>query len=186
MQEITDEQLIGNYVAGDEGALRTLIERYINPIYGFVRRYVGSDGDAEDITQDIFVSAWKNFKKFDQSKKFNPWIYAIAKNASLNWIKKKRPALFSGFEREEGEDVFENLLVDHAPLPNEIFSRTDIGRQLSLAIGRMRPEYQTVLSLRYADDLTFQEIATSLGESLDTVKSWHRRALAHLKKRLSP
>jgi RNA polymerase sigma-70 factor (ECF subfamily) len=200
----TDEQLIEKYLAGDDEALRSLIERYLKPIHNFIYRYVGSDGDAEDLTQETFVSAWKNLKKpvlslskgFDPQKgKFKTWIFAIAKNTSLNWIKKKKPDLFSAFsaksgfasgeENENGENALIESIADPSPLPDELFHRADLALKLSAAIKKLNPNHQTVLLLRYNDHFTFREIAESLGEPLHTIKSRHRRALITLKRLLT-
>jgi RNA polymerase sigma-70 factor (ECF subfamily) len=177
----TDEQLIAEYLKGDEHALRSLIERYLRPIYNFVYRYTGEQSHAEEITQDVFVNVWRNINRFDPDKKFKTWLFAIAKNTSLNWIKKKRPINFSRFENEEGDNVFLESTADPSPLPSELFERADLSRKLSEAMGRLSPNYKAVLILHYNEHMTFQEIAESIGESINTVKSRHRRALTQLK-----
>ena len=181
----TDEQLVEAYVAGDGEALRSLIDRYIKPIYAFVHRYIGRDGDAEDVTQDVFVSAWKSIGRFDRQKKFKTWIFAIAKNASLTWIKKKRPALFSELENECGADMLAASVPDSSPLPDELFACADLAGNLRAAMETLNPNYRAVLFLRYNDHFTFREISESLHEPLHTVKSRHRRALSMLKKLLT-
>lgn len=74
------------------------------------------------------------------------------------------------------------MFSDTTPLPQEIFEKQEIIRSLKSVISRLFPKYQTVLSLRYNNDLTFREIAETLGEPLHTVKSRHRRGLIMLKK----
>lgn len=184
MELRTDETLIGAYLEGDEEALRTLIGRYVGPVFRFIHRYLGDEDDAKDITQDVFVNAWKHLKRFDRTKKFKTWIFTIAKNASLNLLKKKRPSLFSELEDEEGNLGLEETLADPAPLPEELFARADLVLQLSLALQKLHPEHRTVLLMHYQDQLTFQEIGEFLGEPLHTVKSRHRRALLALRKLL--
>lgn len=178
----TDKQLISNYLAGDEKSLEVLIKRYLKPIYSFVYRYVGNSQDAEDITQEVFVKIWRNLKKFDQNKSFKTWIFSIAKNTSIDWLKKKKAMPFSNFENEEGKNVLIETLTDPAPLPNEIFERAGIAKMLNTAMDQLTPKYRMVLFLRYNDHFNFREIAEALGEPLNTVKSRHRRALILLKK----
>ena len=84
-----EEQLVRDYLKGDENSLEILIGQYLKPIYSFIYRYVGNASEAEDITQEVFVRVWKNLKKFDQNKKFKTWIFGIAKNASIDWLRKK-------------------------------------------------------------------------------------------------
>ncbi len=177
----TDEQLVAEYLDGNEAALHTIIERYLRPIYGFVYRYVGSSGDAEDITQDVFVSVWRNIRKFDRAKKFKTWIFAIAKNASLNWLSKKKPRSFSEFEDEGGDNPLLESAADTAPLPDKIFERSDFTDKLTEAINKLHPKYREVLLLHYNSGFTFQEIAELSKEPLNTVKSRHRRALVLLR-----
>ncbi len=90
MKTYTDEQLVTNYLKGDEESLEILIKRYLRPIYSFTFRFVGDSEIVEDITQEVFVKVWRNLKKFDKNKKFKTWIFTIAKNACLDWQKKKK------------------------------------------------------------------------------------------------
>ncbi|MBI5220967.1 MAG: RNA polymerase sigma factor [Candidatus Liptonbacteria bacterium] len=181
---MTDEQLVQAYLAGEEGALEALWGRYLKPIYNFVARYIGSTGDAEDITQDIFLNTWRNLRKFDPQRKFKAWIFTIAKNTALNWIKKKKPALFSEFEDAEGQSGLLDTLADPAPLPDELFARADLAVRLTAAIARLRPNYRAVLLLRYRAQLTLEEIAETLGEPVNTIKSRHHRGLKLLREQL--
>jgi len=193
--EYSDNKLIGGYLAGDERALELLIQRYLKPVYGFVYRYAGNAQDAEDITQEVFLRVWRNLKRFDGEKSFKTWIFSIAKNASLDFIKKKKTLAFSDFsarggsafggENEDGSNSLIDTLRDFSPLPLQLSELSEIRRVLENAKEKLLPKYSMVLSLRYNDDLTFREIAESLGEPLHTVKSRNRRALAKLLKILS-
>ncbi len=186
MQDHTDSQLITKYLAGDEESLEVLVKRYLKPIYSFVYRYIGSEQEAEDVTQEVFVKVWRNLKKFNQNKKFKTWIFSIAKNTSIDWLKKKKAIPFSNLENEEGENLLIETLADPSPLPNEneIFERVSIAETLNTAMNQLNPKYRMVLFLRYNDHFTFREIAESLGESLHTIKSRHRWALIQLRKLL--
>jgi len=181
----SDQKLITDYLRGDEKSLEILIRRYLKPIYSFVYRYVGDEQETEDITQEVFVKMWRNLKKFDKNKKFQTWIFSIAKNASLGFLKKKKTTPFSSFENEEGENPLPEIVADSAPLPDKLFERADVEEMLNTAMKQLVPQYRIVLFLRYNDHFTFREIAETLGEPLHTVKSRHRRAIVRLKKLLS-
>ena len=177
-----EKQLITDYLDGNQEALEILIRQYLKPIYSFISRYVGSGQEAEDITQEVFVRVWRNLKKFDQNKSFKTWIFSVAKNASLDFLKKKKAIPFSEFDTEEGENRLTDTLADPSPLPLELLEKAGMAKILNVAMEKLSPQYRMVLFLRYNDHFNFREIAESLGESLNTVKSRHRRALIKLKK----
>ena len=185
MQDRSDSQLIADYLAGDEKSLEVLFGRYLKPIYSFAYRYVGGGQDAEDITQEAFVKVWRNLKKFDQSKSFKTWIFSIAKNTAIDFLKKKKSIPFSEFKNEEGENMLTETLADPSPLPNKLLERSSITQMINSAIEKLSPKYRMVLFLRYNDHFNFREIAESLGEPLYTITSRHRRALIQLKKILT-
>ena len=171
----TDAELAVAARSGDDGALRALFERYLRPVHSFVTRFVGSADDADDITQQTFVNAWKNLHRYDASRKFSTWLFAIAQNASLNWLKKKRPVALTA-EHEE-------TLADTAALPDELALQAELIRAARRGMMRLSPAAQAVITLRQ-DGFTFKDIAVRLGEPLDTVKSRHRRAIADLRELL--
>ena len=127
-----DAQLIINYLAGDEKSLEILIKRYLKPIYSFVYRYVNNSQDTEDITQEVFVKAWRNLKKFNQQKSFKTWIFSIAKNTSVDHLRKKRAVTFSNFENQEGKNLLAETWADPAP------NRVPHGGRHSLSFVRAR------------------------------------------------
>lgn len=184
---MNDEDLVIAYRKGDEKALKALIERYLRPIFGFVYSMVGTKGDAEDITQDVMVSAWRHLDSFDTDRKFRTWIYAIAKNASFNWIKKKKPLVFSslayGTDQDESEHITEAIPSEDPPLESRYDEamRNDSVRE---AIRNLNPIYSVVLLLYYIEGFTLQEIATMHDIPINTVKSRHRRALEQIKEHL--
>lgn len=169
----TDEQLVFNYLKGDEKSLETLIKRYLKPIYSFAFRFIGNRQEAEDITQEIFVKVWQNLKKFDKKKSFKNWIFTIAKNTCLDWQKKKKTLpLFETIKNSISFSI-ENL------------EKKEVIFNFQKAVENLSPKYRQILLLRYNDDLTFRQIAEILKESINTLKSRHRRAINLLKKFLS-
>ena len=180
----SDQQLIANYLTGNEEALETLIKRYLKSVYNFTYRYTGNQEESEDITQKVFVKVWRNLRKFDQSKNFKSWIFSIAKNTSIDWLRKKKAIPFSSFENEKGENVLIRVLADSAPLPDKLFERASIAETLNATINQLAPKYRRLFSLRYNGGLTFRKIAVILGKPVNTIKSQHRRALISLKKLL--
>jgi RNA polymerase sigma-70 factor, ECF subfamily len=172
----TDAQLVELYFAGDEQAYEMLIQRHLSSVYGFVFHFTGGAQDIEDITQDIFLKAWKNLKRFDRTKNFKTWIFEIAKNTAIDFVRKKSLIPLSAIEDEEGDSILESL-PDPLPLPDELFVRNDLGEILSCILEKLSFSY-------YIEQLSFQEIATLLDKPVSTVKSQHRRALSLLRREL--
>ncbi|PIU01892.1 hypothetical protein COT68_00780 [bacterium (Candidatus Torokbacteria) CG09_land_8_20_14_0_10_42_11] len=193
MPEISDQKLISLYLAGDEKSLEILFNRYLKMIYSFIYRYVGDQEAAEDVAQEVFVKVWKNLKKFNprknrfanfklrRQKNFKTWLFKIAKNASIDFLRKKKIIPFSSFDNEDG-NALTDTLADPAPLPDALLERQDLANLLTRALAKISFKYRAVLLLRYNNHFTFREIAESLGEPLNTIKSRHRRALIILKK----
>jgi RNA polymerase sigma-70 factor, ECF subfamily len=180
-ETLTDKDLIQQYLKGDSGALEILIARYLKLIYSFVYKNVGNPADAEDITQEVFVKVWKNIRKFDQSKNFKPWIFQIAKNSSIDFLRKKKSIPFSRFENEKGQ----NPLVENiAAAPLNIIEKLSDKRTLSAAMQSLTDKEQKIINLRHNDGLSFKEIAETFQESINTVKSRYRRTLVNLKKNI--
>jgi len=185
MNNRKDEELIACYFKGDEQSLEILIARYLKPIYGFAYHYVNNIKDAEDISQDVFVKVWRNLKKFNREKRFKAWIFKIAKNTCLDFLKKKKAIVFSAFEIEAGKNLLAETIMDTAPNPGEIVLQKESESVLQAAVQKLAPQYAQVFSLRYNEDYTFKMIAKLLKEPLNTVKSRYLRAIGMLRDTLA-
>ena len=177
-----ENQLVNESLQGKDASFAELVKLHLSGVYKFAYRYVRDPADAEDIAQETFVRAWKNLDKFDTSRNLKTWLFTITKNASLDLLKKKKPLAFSKITEAEHElESFLAPYVASGELPDvavdQKFLKTDIDRALS----KLPAAYRAVLALRYNEHLKFREIAETLGEPIDTVKSKHRRGLALLR-----
>ncbi len=179
---ITDNEIIDNYLNGDEESLKVLIDRYLNPIYNFTYRICNNTEIADDITQEVFVKVWKNLKKYNPEQSFKIWIFSIAKNTTIDWLRKRKNLVISDFDSDDGSNYLENTTSNNDPLPDELAILNENKKILSEKILKLSPIYQTILSLRYTEDFSFREISEILQKPIDTVKSHHRRALIELRK----
>ena len=181
-----DLVLIERCLLDDEEAFRMLMNKYSRPVYNLALQYVRTVDPAEDIVQETFFKVWRNLRKFDAQKRFSPWLFELARNTALDYIKKRKIPVFSDFDTDLEEDsrTFEENIPDPEPLPPEIFEQALIQARLQSALENIKPDERTVLLLHYKEDLTFEEIASVMGKPMNTVKSWHRRALIDLRKRL--
>ena len=181
-QEIQD--LIRAYREGDSHALNQLIERHTRLVYSFSYRLIGSAEGAQDVTQETFIKAWKNLKRYDEKQSFATWILSIARNTSIDWLRKRKSLVFSDMERDDAEDTrdsFEQRIPDELPLPHEVFEMNELGDTLDDALKQISLDRRTIILLRHREGLAFEEIAVIVGKPLNTVKSQYRRALKTLR-----
>ena len=184
MQE-TDEELIKLYKDGDETVLKELIDRYVSSLYNFVRR-LGARGESNDIVQEIFIKVWKNLGRFDSAKaSFKTWIFTIARNATTDFLRKKKSSLFADMQHND-EDInsFEENIPDEQILPEIALQKLADKELLNSILNKLRPNYVEILTLHYQEEMSFEEIGKILNKPLNTVKSQHRRAIIELRKML--
>lgn len=181
MEISTENRIIEKILSGDEEAFAETVKIYLNQIYNFVFHLVGDRDAAEDLAQETFVKTWKNLKHFDQKRSFKTWIFTIAKNTALDWLKKKKEIPFSKFTDEEGESWLENV-ADENILPDEIIAQGDLAEDLEKILEKIPIHYRAILLLHYKEDFTLHEIAEILSEPYNTIKSRHQRGLKQLKK----
>ena len=179
-----DLSLIEAYLAHEPRAFEHLVERYSTPIYNFVYRLCGNSDEAYDITQEIFVKVWKNIKKYNKKNKFSTWIYSIARNTTIDWLRKKHAVLFSQLNSSTDDEAesFENNLIDTEPLAPELFARQELSLVLQKALEQLTLDQRTVITLRHINELSFKEIADILSLSINTVQSQYRRGIIQLRK----
>jgi RNA polymerase sigma-70 factor (ECF subfamily) len=188
----TDEEIIISYKNGDREAFKSLINRYATPLYNFVIRMTNRN-DAPDIVQEIFIKVWKNIEHFNPLKAgFKTWIFTIARNATIDFLRKKKSLLFSdmpvrrGREKDNDEDI--NYFTENIPsedlLPDEALQKLQDKKILNDILKKLSQSYREVLVLHYQEEMTFEEIGKILDKPLNTVKSQHRRAILELRKML--
>lgn len=181
LMERTDEQLVIDYREGANDAFQTLLARHVAGIYNFTYRLVGNRMEAEDITQETSIKAWKNIDKFNVHEKWKTWIFAIARNTAIDHLRKKRSLTFSDTELADGGNPAIDNQEDTEPLPDKLAMQIEDKALLDTALNQLSPLYREVLYLYYYEDMTLQEIATLLAKPIDTVKSQHRRGMKLLR-----
>jgi RNA polymerase sigma-70 factor, ECF subfamily len=178
--DCSDNNLIENFLAGNDSAFSELVKKYLKPVYNFLCHFVSDREALDDITQETFIKAWKNIKKFDQSRNFKVWIFSIAKNTAFDYLKKKKTIPFSNFIDDEGNNKLENV-GDDSILTPEILIRADSAKILEEKLKEIPDIYRVILIMHYKEDFSLQEIAKILGKPYNTIKSQHQRALGKLR-----
>jgi len=181
MNNYSDEQLVAVYLKGDKEALNLLIKRYLTPIFNYALGFVKDAATAEDMAQEVFVKVWRKIKKFDKKYKFKSWLYVIAKNTCLDYLKKNKTVNFSELNQADDGLLFEELIKANSPMPDEEFAVETEAKEINSVIDKLPNKYQEVVKLHYQGGYNFREIAEILKESIETVKSRNRRALIYLK-----
>jgi RNA polymerase sigma-70 factor (ECF subfamily) len=156
-----DRELAEKFRLGDRSAFDALVRRHQKGVWRIVRRYVKRDADAADVTQQVFVRAFKALGGFRGAATVRSWLYRIAINCSLSWIRDHR--------RETPTEIAEDSLTEMPVAPGRIASDQDSVR-LRAAIAQLPPKQRMVLELRVFDDLSFKEVAELADCSENTAK----------------
>lgn len=158
---------------GDEDAFGELVKMYYQRIYGLLYGIVGNADDAKEIAQQAWVKAWSKLHTFKQDAEFFTWVYRIASNAGLDFLRHRARRREQSFP--EGGDGFGNAQPDLAAServrPDREAERAEIGRLFHEALEELTPEHRMVLTLREVDGLPYDEIARVMGCRKGTVMS---------------
>ncbi len=184
--DLSDETLARRALAGDQAAFGALVERYQRPAFNFAYRLLGDYDEAADAAQQGFVQLYTALPGIDLSRPLRPWLFRTIRNRCVDVIRRRRTVSLSATtESEEGDGApLEDQLAAADPLPEDLAERADLQRLLGAAIARLPPRYREVVALRYTTDLTFGQIAETLGIPENTAKIHFHRAKALLRQRL--
>ena len=171
-----DRALIQAFLAGHRDAFDVIVERHRKQVYQLCYRFLGNHEDAADLTQDVFVRAFKGLHKFKGDSALGTWLYRVGVNACLNRVALKRPALET-IEPEEHVD-------QRNPDAHELVARGERAVVVRRAIAKLPPKQRATLVLRIYQDMSHEEIAGVLGSSVGAVKANFFHALGNLKRLL--
>ncbi len=188
--EITDEEAMGKFQKGDTGYFDLLLNRHSKGVYRFIYRMVGGNSsNAEDILQEVFIKVAENRMNYSKDKKFTAWLYRIARNHTIDFIRKERYRMHSSLDKnignEDGTNVtYLELVKSDDRSQDEQFHNTMIKEQLHLKMNGLKEEYKEVFILREIEGLKFDEIAVITDSNINSVKSRHRYAFKELRELL--
>ena len=162
----------------DEQAYAMLMERYRKPVYHMVLKMVRNVDDAEDLTIEAFAKAFKNLHKFKKDYTFSTWLFRIATNNSIDFIRKKKletMSLNTSYQDDSGTNVTIDV-KDKNLDPQELAIKTQKIELIQLFVTKLPAKYQRLVRLRYFNELSYEEIARELDAPLGTVKAQLHRA----------
>lgn len=183
-QDRIDLSLIERCQKGHLESFGELVARYQMRLYNLAYRILHSHEEAEDVVQETFLNVFRALPNF-KGDRFSPWVYKIASNLCLDFLRRRRPNTVSldAPVGEDGEMIRE--IPDEAGLPEETALAEALGLDIQKAIDSLPPKYRAVIVLRHVEDLTYEEIADILNLPLGTVKTRLFRAREMLRARLA-
>ena len=188
MNEPTDAELLEKYKAGDEDAFREIVDRYKNPLYAFLRRFLNRQDLVEDVFQETFLQLYSSKDKFDSSKPLHPWLFTIAANKAKDSLRKQQRnySLGIGAIADSGgvsvDDVV-NLLASFKTTPEDEASKDETAHRVREVIANMPENLRGILILAYFEQFSYKQMAEILSIPIGTVKSRLHTAVVHFTKR---
>jgi len=181
---LTDEKLVFKTLQGDINAFEQIVERYKSSVFSVVYRMTGQVHEAEDISQEVFLTVYTKLYQFDQSKKFAPWIHRIAVNTCISAMRKTGRVPQTAFD----ETYIHPDSSDNQPdfgNPQIMVERHELRKDIQIALQGLPEAYQLMLVMRYQLDLSNQEIAAALDVNKQKVEVTIHRARKALRKSLT-
>jgi len=175
-----DNELIQLVLQGQTTAYALLVERYKAFVFTIVLRYISSREDAEEVSQDIFVKAFRSLADFKGASKFSTWLYTITTTSCLTFLRKKKLDVQS-LDNEKVFAAADN--IDSGMSANQVEQKSRV-TMVNEAIKMLNSDDAQVLTLFYKGEQTLEEIATILGKEPNAVKVQLHRARARLKEKL--
>jgi RNA polymerase sigma-70 factor (ECF subfamily) len=176
---LDERALVETCLAGRTDAFDVIVERHRRAVYQLCYRFTGNHEDASDLSQDVFLRAFRGLRSFRGQSSIATWLYRIGVNVCLNRVSAKTP------HGKASDPLDEQQLVDvRADSPSDLMLREERARRVRAAIAELPRKQRATLILRIYHEMSHQEIAEVLGSSVGAVKANFFHALNNLKRRL--
>lgn len=190
--ERTDDELVKEYLSGDENAFRELFNRYKIRLYAYLLSLCLNEAEAEDLFQETFIKAVDNLARYKPQNKFSAWLFFMARNIFLDRRKNKKESFSRSTVSldmpDEGslEDGFSEEFIPSADNPQKEMLKEENRKIILEAMERLSPEQRETIMLRHFAQMSFKEIAQKLNLPIGTVLARFSRGLDRLKEYLNP
>jgi len=155
-----------------------LVDKYQEKVYWIIRKMVIDHDDANDVAQEVFVKIWKNLDKFREDSQLFTWVYRIATNECLNFLKKKQRRFFVALKDVENELLNK---VENSPYQDG----NDIEKKLQKALLTLPNKQRLVFNLKYYDDMKYEQMAEVTETSVGSLKASYHHAVKKIEKLLN-
>jgi len=173
---LQDDHWVVLAVKGDEKAYSELTQKYQKPLYFHVRKMIRNSDFADDLVQDIFLKAFKSLKNYKNDYAFSTWLYRIATNHTIDYLRKKKLETLS-IHADDSDDTHATIqLADEDSFTDEPMIRRERKNKVHEAIGQLPEKYREVILKRHIEEKSYQEIAEEMDIPLGTVKAHIFRA----------
>jgi RNA polymerase sigma-70 factor (ECF subfamily) len=162
--EVSEEEIIQKAKKGDTEAFSFLVNKYEPKISRYLSKFLYDVEDVQDLVQDVFIKAYVNIQSFDSSQSFSPWVYRIAHNEAINFLKKKKPTSFSLFDVD--------ILFPHPVAKETADSETEKEMQMQMlnkVLGDIDTKYREILLLYFFEDMSYKDISRTLQIPISSV-----------------
>lgn len=179
MHDRTDDRLVTDFVGGDEGALRILVERWERPVFVFLVRMLGSPEEAEDLCQDTFIKLMHASARYRPEGRFQSWLFRIAGNQARSRLRRRR--ILRWLPMSDDHDT------TAAPGPDALqgMAGEESRQQVREAIAALPERQRQALVLKQYHDMSYQEIADAMDSTVNSVQMLLHRAMQALRKDLA-
>jgi len=167
---------------GDVGAFDALLTRYQNRLYRYLLRLTADPAAAQDLFQETWLKVITRIHRYDESRPFEPWLFAVARNLALDHLRKAAPESLD--EPSESGEARVARLGAEGPGSLDRLLAIERRRELERRLEELPALYREALTLRFEEEMTFDEMADVLSAPVSTVKSRVQRALAALRRRM--
>ncbi len=176
MNEKDEKRIISDILNGDAAAYAILVRRYQKQIFNLMIRLTSNEEDAMDLTQETFIKAYNNLKRFKPSGRFFPWLYTIGMNVGRDFLRKKK------IRREKSEEIYENrrFVMEKGIQERDVINKLDAA-SVQKAMEALPEDYREALYLRYHEEMPIKEIAACLNISVSGAKMRIHRGLSRLR-----
>jgi len=170
-RQLSDSELVQLVKSGEPEPFDELVRRHSVKIHDLCYKILRNFDDARDMAQETFIKAYRKITKFDGRSQFSTWLYRIAVNNCLNYLKKQRPT----------EEIYEEIVSSGKDDPVELYRNKKLREMIYGAVEKLPTVQRAVFTLRTLEDMSYQEVSDILKKPISTIKVNHHLAIKNLR-----